>query len=68
MQMRPLQSVPIGGKESIEFGPGGYHVMLVGLKQDLNAGDEIEITLHFKNQEDLLVTVPVQELAPDGGQ
>ena len=66
MQMRQISSLPIRGKESIEFGPGSYHVMLVGLNQELNAGDEIQIILHFKNHEDLQVTVPVQETVPDG--
>jgi copper(I)-binding protein len=28
------------------------------------AGDEIQITLHFKDHKDLQVTVPVQEMAP----
>jgi copper(I)-binding protein len=65
MQMRQILSIPMRGKESIEFGPGGYHVMLVSLKQELKTGDEIQITLHFKNHEDLQVTVPVQEIAPD---
>jgi periplasmic copper chaperone A len=64
MQMRQIASVPIRGKESIEFGPGGYHVMLIGLKQELRTGDEIQVTLHFRNHEDLLVNVPVQEMAP----
>ena len=66
MQMHQVLSVPLRGKESIEFGPGGYHVMLIGLIQELKAGDEIQITLHFKNHEDLLLTVPVQEIAPVG--
>ena len=66
MQMRQVMSIPIGGKESIEFGPGGYHVMLIGLKQELKAGDEIQVTLQFKNHEDIQVTVPVQDQAPDG--
>jgi copper(I)-binding protein len=66
MQMRQVPSVPIGGKDSIEFGPGGYHVMLIGLNQELKVGDEIQVTLQFKNHEDILVAVPVQELAPDG--
>ena len=65
MQMRQLQGISVHGKESIEFGPGGYHIMLVGLKQELKPGDEIQLTLHFKNQEDLSVNVPVQELAPE---
>jgi periplasmic copper chaperone A len=64
MQMRQILSVPIRGKEGIEFGPGSNHVMLVGLNRELQAGDEIQITLHFKNHEDLQVTVPVQEMAP----
>ena len=63
MQMRQISSLPIGGKESIEFGPGSYHVMLVGLKQELKAGDELQITLHFKNHEDIRVIVSVQEMA-----
>ena len=66
MQMRQVPSIPIGGKASIEFEPGGYHVMLIGLNRELQAGDEIRITLHFKNHEDIPVTVPVQELSPDG--
>jgi periplasmic copper chaperone A len=65
MQMRQISSLAIRGKESVQFGPGGYHIMLVGLKQELKAGDEIQITLHFKNHESLRVTVPVQEMAPD---
>jgi copper(I)-binding protein len=65
MQMRQVASLPIQEKESIEFGPGGYHVMLVGLNQELKAGDEIQITLHFEGNEDILVTVPVQEMAPE---
>jgi copper(I)-binding protein len=64
MQMRQVISVLIGGKESIEFGPGGYHVMLIGLNQELKAGNEIQVTLQFKNQEDIQVAVPVQEMAP----
>jgi copper(I)-binding protein len=35
--------------------------MLVGLRQDLNVGDEIEITLHFKNAEDIKLKVPVRD-------
>jgi len=64
MQMRQVMSLPIAGKESIAFGPGGYHVMLVGLKQDLKAGDEIQVTLHFKDHDDIEVNIPVQEIAP----
>ena len=41
--------------------------MLIGLKQDLNVGDEITITLHFQNSEDVTLTVPVKDAAEMGG-
>ena len=61
MQMQQVMSLPIDGKASIEFAPGGYHVMLIGLKRDLKVGDEFEITLKFAAREDLILSVPVQE-------
>ncbi len=51
----------------MELKPGGYHVMLIGLKQELKAGDEISLTLHFKNHADLTLTVPVNDAAQMGG-
>jgi periplasmic copper chaperone A len=61
MEMRQMQSVPLGAGEEVIFEPGGLHVMLVNLRQDLNAGDEIDITLHFKNYQDIPLRVPVQD-------
>ena len=61
-EMKKLDSVPMEAFAEIEFAPGSYHVMLIGLKQDLNMGDRIEITLHFKNQGDLPIKVPVQNI------
>ena len=59
MVMRPSIPLPAGGE--LKFEPGGYHLMLVGLKQDLNMGDEFKVTLHFKNHADIVMTVRVQE-------
>ena len=61
MEMHQLESVPLSAGEPVTFEPGGLHIMLIGLKQDLKAGDEIEITLHFKNYQDLPVIVPVRD-------
>jgi hypothetical protein len=61
MQMHQLEAVPLEGDAEITFEPGGLHIMLVGLKRDLKVGDEIEVALHFKNFEDIHVTVPVKE-------
>lgn len=64
MQMHQLESVPLGAGEQVTFEPGGLHIMLIGLKQDLKVGDQFEVTLHFKNSPDLPLTVPVQDSQP----
>ena len=61
MEMHQLESVPLGPGAEVTFEPGGLHIMLVGLKQDLNVGDEIQVTLNFSNAQDIQVTVPVQD-------
>jgi copper(I)-binding protein len=45
--MLPVASVtvPAGGKAV--FSPGGYHIMLVGLRHDLKAGEIVPLRLHF---------------------
>lgn len=62
MQMQKLDSVPLERSAEIKFAPGGLHIMLVSLKRDLHLGDEIEITLHFTNFEDISVIVPVSDM------
>ena len=46
MHMTP--SVAIPGGQTVEFAPGGYHVMLSGLKAELKAGDQDKVTLTFQ--------------------
>jgi copper(I)-binding protein len=61
MEMRQLQSVPLESGEELVFEPGGLHIMLIDLKQDLKTGDQVQLTLHFANYEDMQLTVPVQD-------
>ena len=61
MEMRQVQSVSLGAGHEVTFEPGGFHIMLIGLKQDLKDGDEIAINLQFKNHEDLRVNVNVTD-------
>jgi copper(I)-binding protein len=65
MQMIPQASVPLIAGAGAEFKPGGLHVMLIGLKQDLKAGDEFELTLHFKDHADITLKVIVKEAMVD---
>ena len=61
MEMHQLESVSLPAGQDVSFEPGGLHIMLVGLKQELQVGDEIEITLHFQNHEAIRVNVPVKD-------
>jgi periplasmic copper chaperone A len=66
MQMNLQSSVPLPVGAEISFEPGGLHIMLTGLKQDLQVGDTITVTLHFKTHADLVLSVPVVDAAgPD---
>jgi copper(I)-binding protein len=67
MEMTPQESIPLPARSEVEFKPGSYHVMLIGLKRDIKADDEISLTLHFKNYEDLTLNVPVRDAENMGG-
>jgi copper(I)-binding protein len=52
--------VPAG--ESIALKPGGYHIMLMGLKKGLSEGGSLPITLHFDKQEAVTVEAAVKRI------
>ncbi len=61
MKMEKQDFVNIIPKESVEFKPMSYHVMLINLNQDINIGDQFEIVLTFENYGQLPVQVDVKE-------
>lgn len=65
MQMNMLSSLPIAADEEINFAPGGLHIMLVNIKQELILGDHIGIILHFSNHEDIVVEVSIENTIPN---
>jgi periplasmic copper chaperone A len=60
MQMMPQQDVPVPAGAT-EFKPGGLHVMLIGLEQDLNPGDTFSVALNFETVGEVLLEVTVNE-------
>ncbi len=60
MVMRPLPrfDVPAGGK--LEMKPGSYHIMLLGLKQDLKPGETVNVGLSFEKAGQMSVEAPVK--------
>ncbi|MCE9646100.1 MAG: copper chaperone PCu(A)C [Chloroflexi bacterium] len=67
MEMTRQESIPLPVDAEVELKPGGYHIMLIGLKKDLNVGDKIMVTLHFMHHADIVLTVPVLDAANMGG-
>lgn len=61
MSMHPQATVDIPAGGTVEFKPGGLHVMLVELKQELKAGDVYSLTLQFRNAGDVPVIITVQD-------
>lgn len=45
MKMRPVAALTLQSGETIMFQPGGYHLMLMGVKSQLQAGDSHQIEL-----------------------
>ena len=49
MRMRAVDGVQVLPKQVVELKPGGYHVMLMMLKQPVNQGDKVPLTLTFED-------------------
>jgi periplasmic copper chaperone A len=48
-RMRPVEGgVEIKPRQTVELQPGGFHIMLVGLKQPLQQGERVKGTLLFE--------------------
>ena len=67
MRMRALPALELPAGKAVELKPGGYHVMLMDLKQQLKAGESVPLTLVVEGKdgkrETLQVKAPVRALA-----
>lgn len=66
MRMREVAAVPLPRGQAVALAPGGYHVMLIGLKRPLSAGDQVALTLVFEDaggkRSEQTVQAPVRPL------
>lgn len=49
MKMRAVDRVPLPAGKTVELKPGGYHLMLMSLKQPMKAGDVVPVTLTLED-------------------
>ena len=62
MKMRPVASLAVTSDKPVMLAPGGYHIMLTGLKQALVAGTSFPVTLTFTKAGRVTVTATVQAM------
>ncbi|WP_027857643.1 copper chaperone PCu(A)C [Marinobacterium jannaschii] len=60
MRMRQVESIPVAANDSTTLQPGGYHIMLIGLNQDMAPGSEIDLKLSFSDGSSATLKVPVK--------
>ena len=65
MKMRMLNELPLSAGKPEKLAPGGFHLMLFDLKKQLVAGENIDLTLTFKDNTGKLtqqqLVLPIKE-------
>ncbi|MBA6263928.1 copper chaperone PCu(A)C [Colwellia sp. Bg11-12] len=62
MKMRQVEQLVVNEQSKVILQPMGYHLMIFNVKKALLPEEEVSLTLHFKQQKDLVITIPVQSI------
>jgi copper(I)-binding protein len=60
MKMHRVETIDVPAGGTAELKPGGYHLMVIGLKKELKEGNKVTITLEFSNDLRKTITIPVK--------
>lgn len=60
VHMERQSAVELPAGETVHFEPGGLHIMLVDLEDDLQEDDTVPLHLTFRDHEPLTLSVPVR--------
>lgn len=67
MRMRHLPALDLPAGQTVKLAPGGYHLMLLDLKQRLKEGDKVPLTLEIEDahkvRSKVVVDAPVKPLS-----
>jgi copper(I)-binding protein len=61
MSMHQQEHVAVPAGETVEFSPGGLHIMLVSLQRDLRIGETFDMKLKFEHGGEKTITVSVKD-------
>ena len=60
IKMQPVARLELNAGKPVELKPGGYHIMLMGLKQPLKQGETFPLTLTFEHAAPVTVQVKIE--------
>src|SRR5690606_33096393 len=60
MKMSPVSGLDLPAGQAVELKPGGYHVMLMDLRQQVKVGDEVPLTLTIENKDGSRTTLELK--------
>ena len=60
MKMRAINGLDLPAGKAVELKPGGYHVMLMDLKQELKAGETVPVMLVVEGADNKRETLEVK--------
>jgi copper(I)-binding protein len=67
MKMYPVEGIDVPAGKTVKLAPGGYHVMLMGLRKPLTEGQKVPLKLTFelanKQRETVDLNVEVRKVA-----
>lgn len=66
MKMREIKALDIPANGKAELKPGGFHVMLIGLKDGLKEGEKFPLKLKFEKAGELTVVVTAEKPGAQG--
>lgn len=62
MKMRQVPHITLKGNQQVELKPGGLHIMLIGLKQNLVKGETVDLTLNFSDGSSKSLDINVKDV------
>jgi copper(I)-binding protein len=59
MEMRAVDAVDVPANKTVSLKPGGFHIMLIKVKQPINKGDSVPLKLTFETPDKKFFSVDV---------
>ena len=66
MKMRQVEAIDLPAGNEVHLQPGGFHVMLMGLKQQLVEGGSLMLGLRFERAGSIEIPVPIKKISYGG--